>query len=215
MTNPENSDKLVLAEQDFSSSQTWRWANNMLLCDTGKVLDIDGNFKAGQGAPLLAWEPHGGENQKFCPFKIVCPMTDKEYCFIGRLAEEDVQGDRLFLTVPEEGPACLETINSFHLLAKNMTNTIEMCWKFVFRQIEAKEGKQRETESPIKGESAEKEASSKLDENKEGNVRNVQQIQCFCFKENYFRKRKLPWVISWGLWVVLWQFLLLLNREKV
>ena len=188
----------------------------MLLCDTGKVLDIDGDFKVGQGAPLLAWESHGGENQKFCPFKIICPMTEKEYCFIGRLAEQEVQGDRLFLTVPKEGPPYLETVDFFHLFAKNMTNTIDMCWKFVFRQIEVKEEeKQRETESPIKGESAGQEAASKSDENKEGKVRNVQQIQCFCCDENYFRKRKLPWVISWGLWVVLWQLLLLLNKEKV
>ena len=187
----------------------------MLLCWTGKVVGIDGNFKAGDGAPLLAWEPHGGENQKFSPFKIVSPMNMKEYCFIGRLAEVDVQGDRLFMTVPEDGPACLETVAPFHLCTKNMISTINMCWKFIFRQMEVKEEKQRETESLIKGESAEKEAASKLDENKEGKVRNVQQILCFCLEENYFRKRKLPWVISWGLWVALWQLLLLLNREKV
>ena len=45
----------------------------------GKVLAINGNFKPGQGAPLLASEPHGGENQMFYPFKIVCPCTAKEY----------------------------------------------------------------------------------------------------------------------------------------
>jgi hypothetical protein len=44
-------------------------------------------------------------------------------------------------------------------------------WKFVFRQIRVKEEEiQRGTESPIKGESAEKEAASKLDENMEGKV---------------------------------------------
>ena len=89
----------------------------MLLCWTGKVVGIDGNFKAGDGAPLLAWEPHGGENQKFCPFALVCPMTGKEYCFIRRYSGKDVKDDRLFLTVPEEvsdlqvsGPAYLGTI---------------------------------------------------------------------------------------------------------
>eukprot|EP00091_Calanus_sinicus_P023545 TRINITY_DN8002_c0_g1_i2.p1 TRINITY_DN8002_c0_g1~~TRINITY_DN8002_c0_g1_i2.p1 ORF type:complete len:106 (-),score=23.84 TRINITY_DN8002_c0_g1_i2:60-377(-) len=77
LTNPKNSSKLVLAEQDYSASQTWRWDNDMLMCDTGKVLNIDGNFKVGQGAPLLAWEPHGAENQKFCPFNIFCKKTEK------------------------------------------------------------------------------------------------------------------------------------------
>merc|ERR1711874_483438 len=46
LTNPENSDKLVLAEQDFSPSQVWSWSNNMLKCRTGKVLAIDGSFNA-------------------------------------------------------------------------------------------------------------------------------------------------------------------------
>merc|ERR1719348_2613168 len=45
LTNPENTDKLVLAEQDFSHSQTWYWSNNMLMCETGKVLDIEGRYK--------------------------------------------------------------------------------------------------------------------------------------------------------------------------
>jgi len=168
LTNPENSNELVLAEQDFSANQTWHWNNNNeLMCDTGKVLDIV--CEAGPGAPLIAnpYNGHGGESQKFCPFKIFCKMTEKEYCFIGRLAEQDVQGDRLFLTVPEEGTACLETVDSFHLFAKNMTNTIEMCWKFAYRQIEVKEENQREKESQGKVESAERRSEPKLEENKE------------------------------------------------
>ena len=80
----------------------------MLLCGTGKVVDIEGNFKAGDGAPLLAWEPEGGENQKCCPFELVCPMTGKEFCLIGRYSEKDVKDDRLFLTVPEDGPGMPE-----------------------------------------------------------------------------------------------------------
>ena len=145
------------------------------MCGTGKALDIDGNFKAGQGAPLLAWEPHGGENQQFHPFKIVSPMNEKEYCFIGRFVEKDAKGERLFLTVPEEGTACLETVDTFHLFAKNMQNTIDMCWKFVYRQIDAKEEKPKETQSPTIGESEEKEAASqaKVDEKEEGKVRDI------------------------------------------
>ena len=112
----------------------------MLLCDTGKCLDIDEinvDVKPAFGSQLLAWEPGRTfrDKQMFCPWKIVCPMTKKEYCLIGRLAEKAVPGDRLFLTVPEEvsdlqvsGPAYLGTIAHSDLFGLDMTNTLKKCW---------------------------------------------------------------------------------------
>jgi len=144
LTNPENTNKLVLAEQDFSPSQTWYWSNNMLMCATGKVLDIDGNFKPGDDAPVLVWEPHGGENQQFYPLKIESPMMpEKEFCLIGRLVEKDQKpsnSERVFFNIKEDGTACLNTVDSYLLEAKNKQNTLDMCWNFVYRQVPAEEG---------------------------------------------------------------------------
>ena len=144
LTNPENSNKLALSEQDFSPSQTWHWSNNMLMCETGKVLDIEGRFKPDDDAPVLAWEPHGGENQNFYPFKIVSPMIpDKEFCLIGRFAEKEIKPsnrERVFFNIKEDGTACLNTVDDYLLEAKNNQNTIDMCWNFVYRMIPAKEG---------------------------------------------------------------------------
>jgi len=153
LTNPENTNKLVLAKQDFSPSQTWCWSNNMLMCDTGKVMDIDGNFKPGNDAPILAWEPHGGENQQFYPFKIVSPMVpDKEFCLIGRMTEKDQKPsnrERVFFNIKEDGTACLNTVDDYLLEAKNKQNTIDMCWNFVYRMIPAKEGGEEKQEATL------------------------------------------------------------------
>ena len=57
------------------------------------------------------------------------------------------------MTVPEEGPACLETVDTFHLSAENLAYLVDMsdecqkCWKFVKRQIEVKEEKLKEINS--------------------------------------------------------------------
>jgi len=153
LTNPENTNKLVLAKQDFSPSQTWYWSNNMLMCETGKVMDIDGNFKPGNDAPILAWEPHGGENQQFYPFKIVSPMVpDKEFCLIGRMTEKDQKPsnrERVFFNIKEDGTACLNTVDDYLLEAKNKQNTIDMCWNFVYRMIPAKEGGEEKQEATL------------------------------------------------------------------
>jgi len=153
LTNPENTNKLVLGKQDFSPSQTWYWSNNMLMCETGKVLDIDGNFKPGNDAPMLAWEPHGGENQQFYPFKIVSPMVpEKEFCLIGRLTEKDQKPsnrERVFFNIKEDGTACLNTVDDYLLEAKNKQNTIDMCWNFVYRMIPAEEGGEKKQEATL------------------------------------------------------------------
>ena len=95
-----------------------------------------------------------------------------------------MKDDRLFLAVPEDGPACLGTVDYFYLFEHNKTNTIESKCKFVYRQIEAKEEEnQKGTERPIIGDSEEKEAVSKLDENKDGKVRNAWQMEHFCCDE--------------------------------
>ena len=61
----------------------------MLMCGTGKVLDIDGSFNAGGETSVLAKDPNGGESQQFYPLKIISPMIpDKEFSFIGRLTEK-------------------------------------------------------------------------------------------------------------------------------
>merc|ERR1712128_109524 len=44
LTNPGDTNKLLLAKQDFSSNQTWCWLGDMLKCGTGKVLDIDSSY---------------------------------------------------------------------------------------------------------------------------------------------------------------------------
>jgi len=159
LTNPENTNKLVLAEQDFSPSgvvspsQTWHWSNNMLMCATGKALDVDGNFKIANDAPVLAFEPHGGPNQQFYPLKIVSPMLpDKEFCLIGMLAEKyqrPSSSERVFFNIKEDGSACLNTVDDYLLNAKNKQNTIDMCWNFVYRMIPAKEEKRNDVKSEI------------------------------------------------------------------
>ena len=66
-------------------------------------------------------------------------IPDKEFCFIGRLAEKETKGDpQVFFTILED-VACMKPVDSYLLHAKNKQNTIDMCWKFVYRQIEAKE----------------------------------------------------------------------------
>merc|ERR1712025_6638 len=62
LTNPENTNKLVLAEQDFSPSQTWYWSNNMLMCATGKALEFEENYEPGDN--VYTKNPDGGEQQK-------------------------------------------------------------------------------------------------------------------------------------------------------
>ena len=111
------------------------------MCGTGKVLDIDGSFNAGGETPVLAKDPNGEESQKFYPLKIISPMIpDKEFSFIGRLAEKDQKGDgKVFFNILEDGTACLKPIDAYLLHAKNKQNTIDMCWNFAYRQIEAKE----------------------------------------------------------------------------
>merc|ERR1711892_411778 len=93
LTNPEDTNKVVLAKLDFSSNQTWCWLGqpdsppDILKCGTGKVLDIDGSYNGGYerkedgeydpGAPVLAWEPHGGINQSFYVYPATWVKGDK------------------------------------------------------------------------------------------------------------------------------------------
>jgi len=149
LTNPENTNELVLAEQNFSPSQTWHWFNDILVCGTGQVLHDLGESPRKQsllGNAIIAGKPgqdlYGNpvEIQKFYPFKIISPMIpDKEFCFIGKLSEKGSMGEKVFLYVSESGSTCMETVDDYLLNAKNMQNTIDMCWQFVYRQIEAKE----------------------------------------------------------------------------
>merc|ERR1719268_268335 len=101
LTNPEGTEDIILAEPDGSFGQIWHWSQDMLLCDTGKALDIS---KDG----VVAKAVHGGDSQRFYPFKLTSPMTEKEYLFMGRLSEKDEDGkpapwDSVFVSVPEDG----------------------------------------------------------------------------------------------------------------
>merc|ERR1719431_2105624 len=72
-------------------------------------------------------------------------IPDKEFSFIGRLAEKDQKGDgKVFFNILEDGTACLKPIDAYLLHAKNKQNTIDMCWNFAYRQIEAKEEEKQE-----------------------------------------------------------------------
>jgi len=140
LTNPENTNQLVLREQDFSPSQTWSWSNNMLMCGTGKVLDADGRFN---GAPVLAMEPVGGRNQEFYPFKILSPkIPGQEFCLIGRLDEKDQKppnSERVFFNIKGEGRACLTPVSSYMLDPKNENSILDESWNFVYRLVPVEE----------------------------------------------------------------------------
>ena len=117
----------------------------MLLCDTGKALDIS---PGGVVANLV----HRGDSQRFYPFKLTSPMNEKEYLFIGRLSEKDedgkpTPGEKVFLSIPkiqEMGRPTMKPIDAFYLndvAAQNPAYTIENCWHFAYRHIDAsKEG---------------------------------------------------------------------------
>jgi len=139
LTNPEGTEEIILAEPDGSFGQIWHWSQDMLLCDTGKALDIS---KDG----VVAKAVHGGDSQRFYPFKLTSPMTEKEYLFMGRLSEKDEDGkptpkEKVFLSVPkDEGKATMKPIDAFYLYdvaATNAQNTIQQCWDFAYRQIDA------------------------------------------------------------------------------
>lgn len=141
LTNPEGTDEIILAAPDGSFDQIWHWSQDMLLCDTGKALDISADG-------VVAKAVHGGESQWFHPFKITSNMNEKEYLLIGRLSEKDIFGkpvpqDSLFLLVPkDEGKATMQPIDDYYLYdmaEKNAQNTIQQCWDFVYRQIDASE----------------------------------------------------------------------------
>merc|ERR1711915_96646 len=153
LTNPEGTEDVILAKPDGSFGQIWHWSQNILLCDTGKALDIS------QGG-VVATLVHGGDSQRFYPFKLTSSMNEKEYLFIGRLSEKDEEGkptagEKVFLSVPKiqgMGRPTMKAIDAFYLYdvaAQNPSNTIQQCWHFAYRQIDATEkGFKSEEASP-------------------------------------------------------------------
>merc|ERR1711872_308612 len=99
LTNPEGTNEIILAMPDGSFGQIWHWSQDMLLCDTGKALDISSDG-------VVAKAVHGGDSQRFYPFKLTSNMNEKEYLFIGLLSEKDedgkpTPGEKVFLSTPK------------------------------------------------------------------------------------------------------------------
>jgi len=144
LTNPEGTDEIILAMPDGSFGQIWHWSQDMLLCDTGKALDISSD---GVVANLV----HGGESQRLYPFKLTSPTNEKEYLFIGRRSDLGDDGQPallqpVFVWVPkDQGKATMKPIDAGYLydvIAKNPNanaKTLDHCWEFAYRQIDASE----------------------------------------------------------------------------
>merc|ERR1719499_969455 len=166
LTNPEGTEEIILAEPDGSFGQIWHWSQDMLLCDTGKALDISADG-------VVAKAVHGRDSQRFYPFKLTSPMTEKEYLFMGRLSEKDEDGkptakEKVFLSVPkDDGKATMKPIDAFYLYdvaATNAQNTIQQCWDFAYREIDA-------SDKGIKSKgTAPKESSSPVKKGQEANL---------------------------------------------
>jgi len=144
LTNLEGTDEIILAIPDGSFGQIWHWSQDMLLCDTGKALDISPDG-------VVANRVHGGESQRFYPFKLTSPMNEKEYLIIGRHSDLGDDGkpallQPVFVWVPrDQEKATMKPIDAGYLydvIAQNPNanaKTLEHCWEFAYRQIDASE----------------------------------------------------------------------------
>jgi len=102
VTNSPNSDDVTLAPRNGKPGQIWEWSGQMLQSGYGKVLEVD-NTHTGGGAPVVAGEPNGGENQQLI---LIHEKTeeDKKFFRIGGVATNRYKeaGD-LFVTFHEKG----------------------------------------------------------------------------------------------------------------
>merc|ERR1719268_428769 len=148
LTNPEGTDEIILTPPDGSFGQIWHWSQDMLLCDTGKALDISPD---GVVANLVHVQAKPCSSQRFYPFKLSSPMNEKEYMFIGRLSDFGDDGkpallQPVFVCVPkDQGKATMKPIDAGYLydvIAQNPNanaKTLQHCWEFAYRKIDASE----------------------------------------------------------------------------
>ena len=132
LTNPEGTDEI----------------QDMLLCDTGKALDISPD---GVVANLVHVQAKPCSSQRFYPFKLSSPMNEKEYMFIGRLSDLGDDGkpallQPVFVWFPrDQEKATMKPIDAGYLydvIAQNPNanaKTLQHCWEFAYRQIDASE----------------------------------------------------------------------------
>merc|ERR1712228_886647 len=134
LTNPEGTEDVILADADGSAGQVWHWSKDMLICDTGKVLDVSADG-------VVATAVHGGDSQKFYHFKHNSAVDGKEYVFIGPLSEKNEEGEKTFLSVPaDEGKAIIKLADPWILeaLGKGLSSIItggQLGWEFAYRRI--------------------------------------------------------------------------------
>merc|ERR1711915_86605 len=134
LTNPEGTEDVILADADGSAGQVWHWSKDMLVCDTGKVLDVSADG-------VVANAVHGGDSQKFYNFKHNSAVDGKEYVFIGPLSEKNEEGEKTFLSVPaDEGKAIIQLADPWILdaLGKGLSSIItggQLGWEFAYRRI--------------------------------------------------------------------------------
>merc|ERR1712130_218392 len=134
LTSNDDTEKLSIEEEKISPGQLWYWQSGLLMCANGKCLALE-DSEVKEGVKVIAKEPADFE---FYPFTFT--HDDKEYTFIGRLAEKDAgpKTDKYFVSVSQENGVQMKMIDHFSLHSTNRMNTLNFQWDFTFRATNLK-----------------------------------------------------------------------------